>query len=424
MTKAIALIDGNNFYASCEKSLDASLINRPVVVLSNNDGCIIARSPEARNLGIPMGQPYFKVHHKLKELGVVVRSSNYALYGDMSQRLMKLIKENCEQIEIYSIDEAFVTLERPSHQDLRPWARQLRESINQSLGIPIAIGIGANKVQAKLANHLAKTIVINTGIFDLTITKDPDSWLENIAIEDVWGIGQKLARWCRIHGVNNARQLRDMPSNKLQSKYGIVGIRLQHELRGKSCLPLSIKPKNKKETCVSRSFGHPITNLEDLSQAIASHAVRAGEKLRQQKQLAGALTVFIRTSPFMPSFYSQSATRKLNNPTNDTTVLLKTALTLTKQIFQPSLHFIKAGVIMQQLQSTNYLQQDLLVSDTPNEQCQRDRLMNTIDKINNHYGNGTVSWAACGLNQQWGMRREQLSHASTTQITQIPIVNA
>ena len=223
MPSATALIDGNNFYASCEQSLDPALIGRPVVVLSNNDGCIVARSAEARALGIAMGTPYFKARTELARQNVVVRSSNYALYADMSQRMMSLLETHCEELEIYSIDEAFARLSRPRSGDLQHWARRLRARVRQDLGLPIAIGVGASKGQAKLANRLAKQVPAHAGVFDLGRCDDADNWLETVAIEDVWGIGRKLARWCRLRGITNARQLRDMPSGELRAKCGVVG---------------------------------------------------------------------------------------------------------------------------------------------------------------------------------------------------------
>jgi len=424
MTQAMALIDGNNFYAACEQNLNPSLSGRPVVVLSNNDGCIVARSPEARGLGISMGQPYFKVRHELKRLGVVVCSSNYALYGDMSHRLMSLLEKHCEQLEVYSIDEAFAQIHRPHDWDLRPWARQLRALIHQNIGLPIAIGIGSSKVQAKLANHIAKTISIHAGVFDLDITKNQDFWLKTIEIENVWGIGRQMARWCRMKGINTAQQLRDMPSNELHAKFGVRGIRLQNELRGKICLPLKMMPPPKQQTCVSRSFSRPVTSLKELHQVVSSHVIRASEKLRKQKQRAGAITVFTRTSPFSKPFYKQSATTQLNIPSNDTSVLLKASLGLTKQIFQPYHLLIKAGVLMQKLQSTDHLQSSLLDPYNSEDRQRRERLMKTIDKLNEHYGNGTMSWAAGALKQGWEMRHERMSSAMTTQTTRIPIVHS
>ena len=245
MAQATALIDGNNFYASCEQSLDPALIGRPVVVLSNNDGCIVARSAEARALGIAMGTPYFKARRELEQKNVVVRSSNYALYADMSQRMMSLLEAHCEELEIYSIDEAFGRISRPAGGELQSWARQLRATVKRDLGLPIAIGLGSSKSQAKLANRLAKRIPAHAGVFDLGQCNDPDGWLETIAVEDVWGIGRKLAHWCRLRGIHNARLLRDMPSGALRAKCGVIGLRLQQDLKGYACLPMDLAPAAK-----------------------------------------------------------------------------------------------------------------------------------------------------------------------------------
>ncbi len=424
MIKATALIDSNNFYASCEQSLDPSLIGQPVVVLSNNDGCIIARSTEARALGITMGEPYFKVRNKLKRFGVAIRSSNYALYGDMSQRLMSLLKANCEELEIYSIDEAFAHTNRYSNKDIALWGRQLRALIRRDLGLSISIGFGCNKSQAKLANHLAKSLPTNAGIFDLTSTINQDNWLETIAIEEVWGIGRKLARRLRIQGITTARQLRDMPSGIIRSKCGITGIRLQNELKGEICLPLTLETAQKQETCVSRSFSHPISSLKELRQALASYVERASEKLRRQAQLANTITAFARTSPFLPVVYNKNVTIKLDTASNDTAVLMAATLPLAEKIFQPHISLLKAGVIMQDLQSTEHLQLHLLTQYCPDKQHERARLMMTIDKINQRYGKRAIYWAGCGLNPKWGMRRDRLSRASTTRIEEVPIVNA
>ena len=424
MGLATALIDGNNFYASCEQSLDPSLIGKPVVVLSNNDGCIVARSAEARALGIAMGTPYFKARQELERQNVVVRSSNYALYADMSQRMMSLLEIHCEELEIYSIDEAFGRVRRPKDRDLQAWGRSLRARVRQDLGLPIAIGLGASKSQAKLANRLAKQVPAHAGIFDLGHCADPDAWLETIAIEDVWGIGRKLARWCRLRGVNNARLLRDMPSGELRAKCGVVGLRLQRELRGHACLPLALAPSPKQETCVSRSFSRPITTLEELRQAVATYVVRAAEKLRKQHQRAAALTVYTRTSPFIPAFYSQAASTRLDLPSNDTTVLLEAALPLVDRIFRPHRQLAKAGVLMQHLQGTELLQSHLLVPLSEAQQQRREGLMRTIDQLNRRYGRGTVQWAACGLHPSWMMRRERLGRTATTRLSDVPVVHA
>ena len=424
MPQATALIDGNNFYASCEQSLDPSLIGRPLVVLSNNDGCVVARNAEARALGVAMGTPYFKARRQLEQQNVVVRSSNYALYADMSQRMMALLEAHCEELEIYSIDEAFGRLSRPPGGHLQAWAQQLRTRVRRDLGLPIAIGLGASKSQAKLANHLAKASPDHAGIFDLAQCRDPDPWLESVAIEDVWGIGSRLGRWCRLRGIANARQFRDMPSGELKAKAGVVGLRLQRELRGDACLPLTLAPAAKRETCVSRSFSRPISSVEELQQAIASYVVRAAEKLRHQHQLAGALTVYTRTSPFHPGFYSQAASRSLALPSNDTGALLNAAMPLVQRIFQPHRQLAKAGVLMQHLQTDQHLQHHLMAPCDALEQDKRDSLMHTIDRINQRYGRGSVQWAACGLQPSWAMRRERLSGCSTTRLNDVPIVHA
>ena len=424
MPQATALIDGNNFYASCEQSLDPALIGRPVVVLSNNDGCIVARSAEARALGIAMGTPYFKARRDLERQNVVVRSSNYALYADMSQRMMSLLEAHCEELEVYSIDEAFARLSRPRDGNLQPWARLLRARVRRELGLPIAIGLGASKGQAKLANRLAKQIPGHAGTFDLSCCDDVDRWLETIAIEDVWGIGRKLARWCRLRGISNARLLRDMPSAELRAKCGVVGLRLQRELQGHACLPLEVAPPAKKETCVSRSFSRPITTRGELRQAVATYVARAAEKLRKQHQQTAVLTVYTRTSPFTPGFYSQTASTWLDLPSNDTAVLLEHALPLVDRIFRPNRQLAKAGVLMQHLQGDEILQTHLMVASSAEEQHKRERLMQTMDAINRKYGRGSLVYAAQGLSQPWLMRRKRLGRSSTTRLTEIPIVHA
>ena len=449
---AIVLIDGNNFYASCEAALDPSLRGRPLVVLSNNDGCIVARSAEARALGLAMGTPYFKVRRELEQHGVVVRSSNYALYADMSQRLMRSLKPWVEELEVYSIDEAFGRLRRPAQAsgwppedghwngrstgnghgtgngsggDLVAWGLALRRQVRRQLGLPIAIGIAPTKVLAKLANKLAKQNPAHRGVFDLGAVADPDPWLEQLPVEEVWGIGRKLSRWCRLRGAANARQLRDLASGELRSKAGVVGLRLQQELRGLSCLPLALAPAAKRETCVSRSFSEPIKELAQLRQAIATYLSRAAEKLRRQGQLTDTVTVFVRSSPFNGSqFYAKAATVTLPLASQDTAVLLAAALPLAACLFKAHKPLQKAGVLLQNLQPTSQLQHSLLAPLPEQEQQRRELLLATIDGLNRRYGSGTVAWAACGLRPAWAMKRQQLSCAATTRLAAIPMVLA
>ncbi|MCT0213940.1 Y-family DNA polymerase [Synechococcus sp. CS-1324] len=434
MPLATVLIDGNNFYASCEAALDPVLIGRPLVVLSNNDGCIVARSAEARALGIAMGTPYFQVRRQLERQGVVVRSSNYALYADMSQRLMATLEPWVEELEIYSIDEAFGRLHRPAGGDLTAWGQALRRQVRRHLGLPVAVGIAASKTQAKLANRLAKRSGYpaggeragqSLGVFDLGAVADPDLWLEQVPVEEVWGIGRKLSRWCRLRGIANARQLRDLPSGELRARCGVVGLRLQQELRGHSCLLLQSVVPAKQETCVSRSFSEPVTSLAALREAIATYLSRAAEKLRRQRQRAGTITVFVRSSPFNgTSFYANAATVSLPLASQDTAVLLAAALPLAARLFRPHKPLQKAGVLLQNLQPVEQLQHHLLVPLSPEQQQRREALMATIDGLNRRYGRGTVQWAACGLRPSWAMKRERLSGATTTRLADLPVVLA
>jgi DNA polymerase V len=420
MADALALIDANNFYASCEQAFDPALIGRPVVVLSNNDGCVVSRSSEARSLGIGMGKPYFQIAEQLARHGVVVRSSNYALYGDMSQRLMSSLEPFVAELEVYSIDEAFARLPRPRHGELRRWATELRSRIRHNLGIPIAIGLAPSKVLAKLANRIAKGDHRHAGVFDLGLEPSHDPWLEQTPVEELWGVGRQLSRWCRLRGISNARQLRDMASGELRAKAGVVGLRLQLELQGVSCLPLEEGPSAKRETCVSRSFSRTISDELELRQAVASYVVRAAEKLRRQRQRSGRLTVFARTSPFSPGFYSQAASAALPLASNDTAVLLRAALPLVALIYKPHKPFAKAGVLLQELQGEEQLQHHLLAPLSDEQQQRRETLLHNIDQLNRRYGSGTVQWAACGLQPSWMMRRGQLSRAATTRLGDLP----
>ena len=425
MSTALVLIDGNNFYASCEAVIDPAVRGRPLVVLSNNDGCIVSRSAEARALGLPMGSPFFQVRHQLERHGVIVRSSNYGLYADMSQRLMAVIEPWVEELEVYSIDEAFGRLSRPSGGCLRSWGTRLREEVHRQLGLPVAVGIAPSKVLAKIANRIAKRDPGQGGVFDLGAVADPDPWLEGIPVEDVWGIGRRLSRWCRLRGIGNARQLRDRPAGELRVRCGVVGLRLQQELRGHAVLPLVQQPPAKRETCVSRSFGEPVTSREALREAVATYLSRAAEKLRRQRQRAGAITVFVRSSPFNGTrFYANAATVALPVASSDTAVLLAAALPLVERLFRPHKPLQKAGVLLQDLQPEGMLQHHLLVPLPEAQQRRRERLMATVDALNHRFGRDTVQWAACGLRPGWTMRRSRLSRAATTRIEDIPIVRA
>ena len=419
-TEAIALIDANNFYASCEQSINPHLRNKPVVILSNNDGCVIARSPEARALKIKMGIPYFKAKERLNRLGVTVLSSNYSLYGDMSKRLMNLLKNYSKEIEIYSIDEAFVSILRPKDKSLHPWARKVRCLIYQSLGITLTIGIGENKVRAKIANKLAKNINSSAGIFDLVRIDNENDYLRKISVENIWGIGKQTSSWLKRKGIKNAKELRDMNQDEIIKKLGVVGKRLQLELKGNKCLPIEIIKKPKKEIQVSRSFGKPITKLEDLTQALAIYAIKASAKMRSQNLKSSTITVFTRTSHYSNNAYQKSAHRKLINATDNTSTILKTVIALSKEIYSPEYKLSKAGVLMQDLTNCKYLQKSIINDESQEDSKKSIRLMKTIDSLNKKFNNKAITWAIAKKPRDWSTNKNSLSLVSTTDIKKIP----
>ena len=424
MSKAIIQIDGNNFYASCEKMIDPSLKGKGLVILSNNDGCIIARSSEARKMGIPMGQPYFKLKDKLKQLNISVRSSNYELYGDISNRLMQLLRKNCEELEIYSIDEAFGTIKRPKDKCLYQWGNSLRALVYQNIGIPISIGIGETKVLSKISNHLAKKIQRNSGIFDIGIVEDKDYYLQQIKVNKVWGIGKRMTKWLKDKGITNAREFRDMSSKQIKERYGVVGLRIQNELKGKICIAIKEISSDRKEICVSKSFSYPIDSLEELRQAVSKYVLIASSRLRKYNQLSSAITVFIATNIHSRNFYKSEETEKLNIATSDSRVILEKSLVLTKKIFRPYKKFTKAGVILHKLQSNQYKQKLLFNKGESQEELHIERLDNLIDNINKKYRRDTLGWGSSIIEKDWAPRREKLSNLKATSIESIPTVYA
>ena len=424
MAAVLALIDCNNFYAACEQAFDPALIGRPLVVLSNNDGCIVARSREARQLGIAMGSPYFQVADQLRRLDVVVRSSNYTLYGDMSRRVMALLACWVPELEGYSIDEAFARLPALAPEERQRWAAQLRIAVRQQLGVPIAVGLAHSKVLAKVANRLAKRDPWRVGVCNLVDDPQLEQHLAAVAVEDLWGVGRRLARWCRLRGLSSALDLARANPALIRQGWGVVGLRLQQELQGISCLPLQTVATPRQETCCSRSFGAPVLDRPALRAAVANHVVRGAEKLRRQRQCAARLTVFVRTSPFTAGFYANSATVSLPLASQDTGVLLQAALPLVDRLYRPGCAFRKAGVLLQQLQPQEQLQQHLLLPRSAAELERRERLMQTVDGLNRRYGAGTLHWAVAALQPDWRMRRHHLSAGYTTRLGQLPSVQA
>ncbi len=420
--EAIVLIDGNNFYASCEQSINPNLRGKPIVILSNNDGCIIARSPEARALKIEMGIPYFKEKERLNQLGVVALSSNYSLYGDMSRRLMSLLKSYCEKLEIYSIDEVFASVSRPHDSNLYPWARELRSFIYQSLGITITIGIAENKVKAKLANKLAKTLNSSAGIFDLANVNNENDYLKKISVKSIWGVGNKTSKWLIDKGIKNAKELKDMNEYEIKKKLGVIGQRIQLELKGHKCLTVEEIRKSKKEIQVSRSFGSPITRLEDLKQALAIYTIKAAAKMRYENLKTSSITIFTRTSLYSNEIYQKSAHKKLLEATDSTSTILKIILDLAIEIYNPNYKLAKAGVLMQDLSLSDYLQKTIQLYYYDTNSMKSRNLTNTIDSLNKRFKTEALSWGITLNKKKWEMNRRLLSDTSTTDIRNIPTI--
>ena len=304
------------------------------------------------------------------------------------------------------------------------WAAELRVAVRQQLGLPIAVGLASSKVLAKLANRLAKRDPARVGVCNLIGDPELDAHLARVPVEDLWGVGRRLSRWCRMRGLSSALDLARADPALIRQGWGVVGLRLQQELRGISCLPLETVATPKQDTCCSRSFGVPVLDRQSLREAVATHVVRGAEKLRRQRQRTARLTVFVRTSPFSSGFYANSAAAVLPLATQDTGVLLQAALPLVDHLYRPGCAFRKAGVLLQQLQPEEQLQHHLLQAASPGQLQRRERLMQAVDRLNRRFGAGTLQWAVVGLQPDWCMRRHHLSSGYTTRLGDLPLVQA
>jgi DNA polymerase V len=420
MTALFALIDCNNFYVSCERLFQPVLHGKPVVVLSNNDGCVIARSDEAKALGIPMGLPAFKLTDLLKEHPIEVFSSNYTLYGDLSARVMTTLTQWTPDVEVYSIDEAFLQFSMVPPDGLTAYGQSMRATIQKWTGIPVSIGIGPTKTLAKLANRLAKRSPEAQGVVILTSPSEIEATLAQTPIQDIWGIGPGYTRRLHAYEIKTALQLRNMTDRWVRQELGIVGLRLVWELRGISCLPLELCPPPKQSLMVSRSFGCPITTLREIREAVATYMTRAAEKLRRHHVAAGVLTVFLMTNRFTDEpHYSNSVTMPLPVATQDTAELIGYALRSIEQIFREGYHYQKAGVILTALVPAHQIQAHLF--DQHDRERSR-RLMTAIDTINREWGSGTICYAAVGLRPGWLMRCARRSPRYTTRWEELAVV--
>ena len=426
-----ALLDGNNFYASCERVFRPSLKGIPLVVLSNNDGCVIARSEEAKAIGIKMGQPYFQVQHLHTTHGMVALSANFALYGDMSDRMMSLAAGMGPEQEIYSIDECFIGLH--GVPDVTRRAHAIRNRIQRGIGISTCVGIAPTKTLAKLANHIAKDAERKPGSYPAHLASvcnlaevAPELlayMLRSTPVGDVWGVGRRIAKRLCEHNIATAWELRNAPVPWVRSQFGVVLERTVRELNCTACLQLETQPPPKQQIAFTRSFGRPVTDLAPLIEAVSHFTQRAAEKLRQQQHRCGAVHVFAHTSPFRtdePRF-AQSATIQLVQPSADTTVLLAAAEQGVRKIYVPGYRLAKAGVMLLDLSPNTLEQQSFFEAQQP-QQRDMSALMETMDHINARWGKGTVCAGSVLQASGWQMRQERRTGQSTTDIEQIPTV--
>lgn len=411
------LVDCNNFYASCQRVFEPHLIGKPVVVLSNNDGCVIARSNEAKALGIPMGAPAFEYKRLFEENNVFVYSSNYALYGDMSSRVMNLLTTFTPDIEIYSIDEAFLKFEGFKYVDLYEYGLQIKRTVTKGTGIPISVGFAPTKALSKVANKIAKKFPEKTnGVYVIDTDEKRIKALKWLPIEDVWGIGRRHAKRLKNKNVHNAFQFTQLHDDWVRKEMAVVGLRLKHELEGKPTLDLDL-PKSKKMIATTRSFETMHTKFDELAERISTFTASCSEKLRRQNSHCNMIMVFLHTNYFRKDLpqYSRSFVVKTDFPTNSTIELTKYAKSGLKAIFEEGYHYKKAGVIVMGLTPNNETQLSLFNSSNPKHQP----LMGVVDKLNKSYGTNKIKFGNQSLGRQWKMKQEKLSPRYTTNINEI-----
>lgn len=414
-----AIVDCNNFYASCERLFRPDLRNKPIVVLSNNDGCVVARSNEAKALGIKMGEPFFKIKALTAQHHVQVFSSNYSLYGDLSQRVMSVIEETWPEVEIYSIDEAFLDLSTlPKNKHIN-FCFELYEKILRYTGIPTSIGMGLSKTLAKAANFIAKK-KLNIPIFDIS---EQRHWLQDIEISDIWGIGRQWTKKLNNQGIKTAADLAVLSPQQIKNQYNVFMMRTVLELQGLPCGGLEEEKPNQ-SIISSKSFGQMQTTLNVLCEAMSSHAARACEKARSQHLVAQSLHVFVKSNRFRQDLtqYDKAMEYHLVNPTNDTRIITKVAKQCLKKLFVPGIFYKKVGVMLINLAPDTLRQQDLLHPLSDEKVQHSEQLMSVLDNINARFGSHTICLAAEGYGETWKMRSDMRSPCYTTRWAELPMV--
>ena len=412
--KMIALVDCNNFYVSCERVFNPTLRRRAVVVLSNNDGCVIARSEEAKAAGIKMGAPYFQIEHLIEREEVAVFSSNYTLYGDMSARVMESLHRFAPEVEHYSIDEAFLNLET-RNRNLIIRGERIREKIYRWTGLPVSVGIAPTKTLAKIANRFAKKK--NLGVVELTNEAARDEILRATPVADIWGIGYNSAKKLKALEIENAFQLKNLDRRHARKLLSVTGARIALELGGVACLPLELVPPAKKSITCSRSFGAPVAELGDLHEALDSYLVKAGEKLRRQHLSANAVTVFLATNRFAKTEqYANSLTIELANASDSTRELREWTRRALAKIYREGFLYKKVGVILQGLQPET--SETVRLYSKP-AYAKDKRLMAALDQISTKFGRGAVRFGAQRCAARWQMKAEMRSRGYTTALADV-----
>ena len=419
-TKKLALVDCNSFYVSCERSFNPKIRKKPVVVLSNNDGCIVSRSTEAKALGIKMGEPYFKAKDIIVKNKVEVFSSNYSLYGDLSRRVMRTLKRFNSDIEVYSIDEAFIDLSNFSDNEVEQVGREIRETVLKWTGIPTSIGIAKTKTLSKVANHIAKKK--QSGVTSLIGIENLDPILEKIDINDVWGVGRQMTKFYQKNGIYNAKQLKNKSNTWIKKCSNVLSSRTAMELRGIPCINLETTQSKRKSCVVSRSFGKRIEKFQELKEAVANYCLNASEKIRSESLVAKAITVFVRTSPFQRDYgyYSNAKTIDFPIATNNSIETVKTAVAILESIFKNGYRYQKAGVMLTGLYNDDGRKN--LFSSEKDEKIKS--LMRSIDNTNYRYGRSTLSLASAGVHKKWNMRRQYSSKIDTADFYCLPTIRA
>lgn len=409
-----AILDCNNFYVSCERVFDPTLKGIPVVVLSNNDGCIVSRSQEAKNIGIPMGAPIFKWRSLIEKHNGRILSSNYTLYGDLSARIMRIIKDHQPYVQVYSIDEAFIYFKDTPLSEACAQATALQSTVYQWTGIPVSIGIAPTKTLAKVANRYAKKFPQLNGLFACEDPADIAFLLKHLPVEDVWGIGRRNTKKLHLAGIHNAYELTLSGDTWIRKQLTIVGLKTVHELRGTPCFGLESNHEPKKGIACTRSFGKPVTEILQLKEAVATYVSRAAEKARKQCSAVITMYVYIRTSRFAEHRFSDGIAITLPAPTSYTPDLITHALKGVERIFKPGYAYKKAGVILTQLLDQRNLQEQIFNAHNAEKRFEQTQTMRTVDAVNHKWGRDTLNFAACGQKRLWAMKAGNRSPRFTT----------